>query len=171
MPLDPIKLKYAELKVSDPAAARAFAKANGLPVEEMTPADKFKSDSLKGVRQMIGGEAPATGKMQKSPLPPGVMSITPLPARNPDMMDNVIEQARDAGHNMNNRDARMEAMKAALQQWANKAATSRGLAGDESVDREAQIRAGMSQGKMLTPEQEESLIREQEMRMGKPPRR
>jgi hypothetical protein len=118
MPLDPIKLKYADLKVSDPAAAEAFAKAHGIQTEGLSPADQLKAGSLQGIRKMIGAEVPAAAVANTKP---GMLPSTRIEQKPMDMFDNVIEAERDAtGNPIHTREARMEAMQKALQQWSAK---------------------------------------------------
>lgn len=80
--MDPIRLKYEQMKIADPGAAQAFAQANGLQVEELSTMDKLKAGGLSKIREVIGAPAPSPVNMRKSPAS-GV--------------DSVIDQTFEAG--------------------------------------------------------------------------
>lgn len=121
MPLDPLKLKYAQLRTQDPAAALAFAKQNGLPIEELDLSERIKADSLSGVKNLLGVQPgqDGNGYFQKE----GMLPSRPIAPVEPTDVQIAERQMLSANAKQAQNDPafaeRLAASRAALQKFKN----------------------------------------------------
>ena len=103
--MDKIKNEYYRLLQQDPAAALAFAQQNGLPVQELSPEQRFKSGSLEQVRKLIGADSTAAPtQMPQRPAPGLSGPVTDSPetgmvstGKTPEeIQDRVMQSVREA---------------------------------------------------------------------------